>query len=116
MYSVYILFASGTRYRRRGIDEDGHCANFVETEQILQTGGHSISYLQVRGSIPVFWSQPGIKYRPPPRIDRGEVLKSPRRHCERDKNLRENNGQGTPYPKIKHFQKDTTKKAAEANQ
>ncbi|XP_071828390.1 phosphatidylinositide phosphatase SAC2-like isoform X2 [Apostichopus japonicus] len=66
-------YRAGTRYRRRGIDEDGHCANFVETEQILQTGGHSISYLQVRGSIPVFWSQPGIKYRPPPRIDRDDV-------------------------------------------
>eukprot|EP00058_Branchiostoma_floridae_P024968 XP_002610458.1 hypothetical protein BRAFLDRAFT_85597 [Branchiostoma floridae] len=51
---------AGTRYKRRGVDETGACANFVETEQ-------------VRGSVPIFWSQPGIRYRPPPRIDRGEV-------------------------------------------
>ncbi|KAG0711962.1 Phosphatidylinositide phosphatase SAC2 [Chionoecetes opilio] len=25
---------------------------------------------QVRGSVPVFWSQPGYKYRPPPRLDK----------------------------------------------
>ncbi|OBT57487.1 hypothetical protein VE04_02137 [Pseudogymnoascus sp. 24MN13] len=28
---------AGLRYLRRGIDEDGHCANSVETEQILST-------------------------------------------------------------------------------
>lgn len=27
--------------------------------------------MQVRGSVPVYWSQPGYKYRPPPRIDKG---------------------------------------------
>jgi hypothetical protein len=27
---------SGLRYQRRGIDEDGHTANFVETEQLLR--------------------------------------------------------------------------------
>ena len=26
---------AGTRYKRRGVDEAGHVANFVETEQIL---------------------------------------------------------------------------------
>jgi len=25
----------GTRYNSRGIDDEGNCANFVETEQIL---------------------------------------------------------------------------------
>ncbi|XP_072177486.1 phosphatidylinositide phosphatase SAC2-like [Diadema setosum] len=63
-------YRAGTRYRRRGIDSYGACANYVETEQILQTAEHSVSFVQVRGSVPVFWSQPGIKYKPPPRIDR----------------------------------------------
>lgn len=27
---------SGLRYQRRGIDEDGNTANFVETEQLLR--------------------------------------------------------------------------------
>ena len=28
-------YRAGTRYKRRGVDVDGHVANFVETEQIL---------------------------------------------------------------------------------
>ncbi|CAG7829428.1 unnamed protein product [Allacma fusca] len=65
-------FRAGTRYLRRGLDEYGKVANYVETEQILAFKGHVISFVQVRGSIPVFWSQPGYKYRPPPRLDRTE--------------------------------------------
>jgi hypothetical protein len=61
----------GTRFRRRGIDDNGNVANFVETEQILDINqAHTLSYVIVRGSIPIYWSQPGIKYRPAPRIDR----------------------------------------------
>lgn len=30
-------------------------------------------FLQIRGSVPVFWSQPGYKYRPPPKLDKGET-------------------------------------------
>lgn len=56
---------AGTRYKRRGIDEDGHVANYVETEQILSLRQHQISFTQIRGSVPLFWSQPGYKYRPP---------------------------------------------------
>lgn len=48
-------------------------ANYVETEQILSFGEHQMTFFQVRGSIPVYWSQPGYKYRPPPRIDRGNI-------------------------------------------
>jgi len=29
------------------------------------------SFLIVRGSVPIYWSQPGYKYRPPPVIERG---------------------------------------------
>ncbi|CAB3378681.1 Hypothetical predicted protein [Cloeon dipterum] len=64
-------FRAGTRYNRRGVDEDGKVANYVETEQIISYLDHRVSFVQVRGSVPVFWSQPGIKYRPPPRIDKG---------------------------------------------
>ncbi|EEB13673.1 suppressor of actin, putative [Pediculus humanus corporis] len=62
---------AGTRYKRRGVDDDGNCANYVETEQILVYGKHKFSFVQIRGSVPIFWSQPGYKYRPPPRLDRG---------------------------------------------
>nr|CAD7438977.1 unnamed protein product [Timema bartmani] len=60
-------FRAGTRYKRRGVDEEGKCANYVETEQIVCHHHHHVSFVQVRGSVPVFWSQPGYKYRPPPR-------------------------------------------------
>lgn len=30
-----------------------------------ETGVHILSFLQMRGSVPVFWTQTGIKYRPP---------------------------------------------------
>ncbi|XP_052900449.1 phosphatidylinositide phosphatase SAC2 isoform X2 [Anopheles moucheti] len=63
---------AGTRYKRRGVDEQGNCANYVETEQVLSLRQHQISFTQVRGSVPVYWSQPGYKYRPPPRLDRDE--------------------------------------------
>ncbi|XP_062536604.1 phosphatidylinositide phosphatase SAC2 isoform X5 [Armigeres subalbatus] len=65
-------YRAGTRYKRRGVDEDGYCANYVETEQVLSLRQHQISFTQVRGSIPIYWSQPGYKYRPPPRLDRDE--------------------------------------------
>lgn len=67
-------FRAGTRYKRRGIDEDGNCANYVETEQILSFGEHQMAFTQIRGSVPVYWSQPGYKYRPPPRLDKGQFL------------------------------------------
>ncbi|CAG9818977.1 unnamed protein product [Phaedon cochleariae] len=66
-------FRAGTRYKRRGVDEVGEVANYVETEQLIAYQTHEVSFIQVRGSVPVYWSQPGFKYRPPPRIDRGEA-------------------------------------------
>ncbi|XP_059607415.1 phosphatidylinositide phosphatase SAC2 isoform X2 [Phlebotomus argentipes] len=63
-------FRAGTRYKRRGVDEQGYCANYVETEQILSFGPHQMSFVQIRGSVPIYWTQPGFKYRPPPRINR----------------------------------------------
>lgn len=41
--------------------------------QFLEFKPHIVSFVQVRGSIPVYWSQSGLKYRPPPRLDKGRV-------------------------------------------
>ncbi|KAK9787507.1 hypothetical protein WJX73_002623 [Symbiochloris irregularis] len=55
---------AGTRYRRRGVNDAGHVANDVETEQIVSAGrdwrsGLPVvsSSVQVRGSIPLYWNQ-----------------------------------------------------------
>jgi hypothetical protein len=50
----------GTRYNCRGIDDLGHVANFVETEQILTIDSQTFSYLQIRGSVPIYWEQRGL--------------------------------------------------------
>ncbi|KAE9037472.1 hypothetical protein PR003_g9376 [Phytophthora rubi] len=56
----------GMRFTMRGIDDDGNVANFVETEQIcVFDDGRQTSFVQIRGSIPVFWSSPvTMKYAP----------------------------------------------------
>jgi hypothetical protein len=75
---------AGTRYFSRGIDEEGHVSNFNETEQIILlndstsglggfaggggmqngkvggSGGKEVqimSYVQTRGSVPVYWAE-----------------------------------------------------------
>ncbi|EGC30309.1 hypothetical protein DICPUDRAFT_50805 [Dictyostelium purpureum] len=60
------LHRSGTRYNVRGIDKKGNVANNVETEQIIQVNSNTLtSFVQVRGSIPLLWSQfPTLKYKP----------------------------------------------------
>jgi hypothetical protein len=59
-------YFAGTRYLKRGINDSGHVANHVETEQIVfdanslyegQSLGLFSSYVQTRGSIPLYWSQ-----------------------------------------------------------
>ncbi|XP_056376206.1 phosphatidylinositol-3-phosphatase SAC1 isoform X2 [Hyla sarda] len=63
-------FRAGVRYYVRGIDSEGHAANFVETEQIVYCNGGKASFVQTRGSIPFFWSQrPNLKYKPKPQIN-----------------------------------------------
>ena len=61
----------GTRFTKRGIDEKGETANFVETEQIIIfNSGKISSYVQIRGSIPLLWSSPvHCKYDPVVHID-----------------------------------------------
>lgn len=52
----------------------GAVANFVESEQLIvledKEGNFTTSsFVQIRGSIPLLWSQiPNIKYKPPTRI------------------------------------------------
>ncbi|KAJ8325542.1 Phosphoinositide phosphatase sac1 [Batrachochytrium dendrobatidis] len=60
----------GTRYMRRGIDEEGNAANSVEMEQIVFD--HDFvknklisSFVQIRGSVPLLWTQKlDLSYRP----------------------------------------------------
>lgn len=82
---------TGTRYLSRGIDEEGHVSNYNETEQVIilndnASGGMTsyagdrgfangkpisgsetqvLSYVQTRGSVPVYWAEINtLKYTP----------------------------------------------------
>ncbi len=61
---------AGTRYLKRGVTEDGKVANDVEIEQIVESvdSGRLTSHVQVRGSIPVFWTQETSATNPKPPI------------------------------------------------
>ncbi|XP_043912010.1 phosphatidylinositide phosphatase SAC2 [Protopterus annectens] len=63
---------AGMRYKRRGVDKNGNVANYVETEQLIHVHNHTLSVVQTRGSVPVFWSQVGYRYNPRPRLDKSE--------------------------------------------
>lgn len=86
---------AGVRYLKRGVDEEGNVANEVETEQIVSdastTGFYGppgrfdqeslegawirvpnpryTSYVQHRGSIPIFWTQDTTNLNPKPPIE-----------------------------------------------
>ena len=68
-------YRAGTRYFRRGIDQNGHVANFNETEQIVLVVPQSatastlpnptLSFVQVRGSVPLYWAEINtLRYKP----------------------------------------------------
>ncbi|SMR47913.1 unnamed protein product [Zymoseptoria tritici ST99CH_3D1] len=62
---------AGLRYLRRGIDDEGYVANNVETEQILSSKSwnpseKTFSLVQVRGSMPLFFSQSPYSFKPLP--------------------------------------------------
>jgi hypothetical protein len=69
-------YRQGCRFVKRGLDENGCAANFVETEQIVIFGdGKLCSYVQIRGSIPVKWSSPvHMRYDPVVFIDENRAL------------------------------------------
>jgi hypothetical protein len=54
------VYHAGTRYLTRGLDDYGHVANFLETEQITRYENNLFSFLQFRGSVPIFFEQPGV--------------------------------------------------------
>lgn len=63
----------GLRYLRRGIDDEGYTANSVETEQLLskQSGAplnKMHSFTQIRGSIPLYFSQSPYSFKPVPNL------------------------------------------------
>lgn len=66
---------AGLRYQRRGIDDEAHVANFVETETVTRLDRENItnifSYVQIRGSIPLFWTQSGAGIKPAPQLSPG---------------------------------------------
>jgi hypothetical protein len=64
---------AGTRYLKRGVSDRGKVANDVEHEQIIHDESTSpegvfSSYLQIRGSIPTFWTQESSVTMPKPPI------------------------------------------------
>ncbi|KAJ0085137.1 hypothetical protein Patl1_07187 [Pistacia atlantica] len=65
---------AGTRYLKRGVNDRGRVANDVETEQIVldeEAGsckGKMSSVVQMRGSVPLFWSQEASRFSPKPDI------------------------------------------------
>ena len=73
---------AGTRFKARGINDDGHTANYVETEQSLRfelrggAEGAMASLVQVRGSAPLFWEQrtSTIKVNTKPKLTRNAAL------------------------------------------
>ncbi|CBK20044.2 uncharacterized protein [Blastocystis hominis] len=72
------IYRNGRRFNTRGIDSEGHVANFVETEQIVATdSGIVSSFVQIRGSIPLQWTQnPYMKYNPKILVDDDHSLLS----------------------------------------
>ncbi|XP_005103334.1 polyphosphoinositide phosphatase isoform X2 [Aplysia californica] len=66
---------AGTRFLKRGTNQEGYVANEIETEQIVQDTsvtfldqGKVSSFVQLRGSVPLFWSQDISKMVPKPPI------------------------------------------------
>uniref|UniRef100_A0A3P8YL73 SAC domain-containing protein n=1 Tax=Esox lucius TaxID=8010 RepID=A0A3P8YL73_ESOLU len=72
---------AGTRFLKRGANCEGNVANEVETEQIIHdasvmsfAAGSYSSYVQVRGSVPLYWSQDisTMMPKPPIRLDQAD--------------------------------------------
>eukprot|EP01026_Neomeris_dumetosa_P025902 TRINITY_DN21231_c0_g1_i2.p1 TRINITY_DN21231_c0_g1~~TRINITY_DN21231_c0_g1_i2.p1 ORF type:complete len:842 (-),score=65.31 TRINITY_DN21231_c0_g1_i2:676-3201(-) len=67
---------AGARYHRRGLDRNGRVANFVETEQVVvvnqkqndEEAPRISSMVQIRGSVPLFWTQKASTFQPRPEI------------------------------------------------
>jgi hypothetical protein len=85
---------AGTRYFTRGIDTEGHVANYNETEQLvlldpksdssLVDGHVKLSYVQTRGSVPAFWAEVNdLKYKPRMRVfSQLDAVNAAKKHFE----------------------------------
>ncbi|KAF9114232.1 phosphatidylinositol-3,5-bisphosphate 5-phosphatase [Mortierella sp. AM989] len=76
-------FFAGARFLKRGVNDRGFVANDVETEQIvsemsttsfygaspLNANPNHTSFVQHRGSIPLYWTQDGTNMSPKPAIE-----------------------------------------------
>jgi synaptojanin len=67
----------GTRFNARGIDDDGNVSNFVETEFLLYANEFTFSFIQTRGSVPVFWEQTALQLSHKIDFSRGPELTVP---------------------------------------
>ncbi|KAI0786098.1 SacI homology domain-containing protein [Abortiporus biennis] len=86
-------YRAGTRYFRRGIDHEGHVANFNETEQLLLIDSPradnqcdvQLSFVQIRGSVPLFWAEVNnLRYKPDVQImEMKEAINATRKHFEK---------------------------------
>ncbi|KAM3531589.1 hypothetical protein NHJ13051_000654 [Beauveria bassiana] len=98
-------YRGGTRFFTRGVDEDGHVANYNETEQIVilneastgmggfvgstdmqsgKLGGTDgkdmqiMSYVQTRGSVPTYWAEiNSLRYTPKLQVRSTEAATAP---------------------------------------
>ncbi|NXU50323.1 SYNJ2 protein, partial [Turnix velox] len=52
---------AGAWFHLQGVNDDGHVSNFVETEQTIYLDDDVSSFVQIRGSVPLFWEQPGLQ-------------------------------------------------------
>ncbi|XP_069708156.1 synaptojanin-2 isoform X2 [Phaenicophaeus curvirostris] len=52
---------ASARFHVRGVNDDGHVSNFVETEQTIYLDDDVSSFVQIRGSVPLFWEQLGLQ-------------------------------------------------------
>ena len=80
---------AGRRYLKRGITTDGNVANDVETEQILEEVSGWIgkpkisSFIQIRGSIPIYWfqTQNSFYHKPEIKVNLSDIrFKAMKRH------------------------------------
>ncbi|KAJ3090387.1 phosphatidylinositol-3,5-bisphosphate 5-phosphatase, partial [Physocladia obscura] len=77
-------YFAGARFLKRGVNDEGRVANEVETEQIVHDANKTLfeyphgkygdnpgytSFLQHRGSIPLYWSQDTSQLTPKPPIE-----------------------------------------------
>ncbi|KAH3768791.1 hypothetical protein DPMN_170007 [Dreissena polymorpha] len=77
------VYRAGTRFNVRGLDNEGQVANFVETEQIVIHNDTSCSFVQTRGSIPLYWSQrPNLKYMPQAQLRSQNHIEGLQRHFD----------------------------------